>query len=130
MATKAPLLGNMIDTLYQMRSNRIDIQRQVDDMKKHERALAAQIIDRLKKDRAVKAGGHVATASIIKSTVPLIESWVKLYAHIKKTGDFELLHQRIASRAWAERVDAGKQVPGVAASIVEDLSLTKATRSV
>lgn len=126
---KAAPLGNMIDTLYQMRATRIEAQRKVDDMKMVEKTLAKDIMDRLRQDKAQKAGGSVATASIVKNTVPEVENWVKLYAHIKKTGEFELLHQRISFRAWAERYDADKKVPGVLPSIIEDLSLTKAQRS-
>jgi hypothetical protein len=112
-----------------MRAKRIEAQRSVDDAKQREKAAALAIIERLKAEKSTKSSGAIATASITKKTEPVVDNWPKVYAHIKKTGDFELLHQRIASRAWAERVTAGKTVPGVSSIEVEELSLTKATRS-
>lgn len=129
MAKKIVPIGTVIDTLYDMRAKRIEKQREVDDMKSQEKVKAREIIERLKKDKTFKASGSHATAAITKSLEPVAENWPKLYKHIQATGDFELLHQRIASRAWAERIAAGKQVPGIGSVEVEDLSLTKATRS-
>lgn len=92
-------VGTLIDRLYEMRALRIEMQRKADDMKVNERAVVARVMELLKKQKATKAGGKVAVASIKESTVPDVKDWTKLYAHIQKTGEFELLHQRIASRA-------------------------------
>ena len=124
----ATTLGEMIDTLYEMRATRIDKQRVVDDMKVHERTLKDDIITALKKQKLAGSKGAVATASISKSTEPVAEDWKKTYAYIKKNDAFHLLHQRIASTAWRELYEAGVKVPGIGAMEIEDLSLTKAMK--
>ena len=53
--------------------------------------------------RAVKTIEYVGNAT----------DWKKTYAHIKKTGHFELLHKRLSTAALAERWDQGHKVPGV-----------------
>lgn len=128
-APKVVPLGVAIDALYAMRDLRIEKARAVDEMKRLEKVAARDILDRLKLEKSLKSSGQSATFSITKSVVPVPENWVKLYAYIKKTGEFELLHQRIASTAWGERHAAGIKVPGIEAMEKEDYSLTKITRS-
>ena len=126
---KVVALGVMIDGLYERRAKRIELQREVDNMKAEERELQANIMERLHEMKSAKASGLTANATLKQSTVPKVESWPKFYAYVHKHKAFELLHQRIASTAWAEVVEAGKQVPGVVAVPVEDLSITKLTKS-
>lgn len=121
-------LGRMADLLYAMREARLAKAREVDDMKSKERALEQKILDTLEENDLQRASGHVATASKTTSTVPQVEDWAKVRAYIKKNDAFELLHQRIASRAWGELHDAGKKVPGIEAVVKFDLSLTKASK--
>jgi hypothetical protein len=122
---KRTTIGPLIDALYAARAMRIEKQRDIDAMKSHERTLHQQIMEALEAQGLQKGSGKTATASITVSTVPKVEDWNKLYAYILKTKSFELLHRRIASTAWTDIVDAGKQVPGVSAMEVTDLSLTK-----
>jgi len=54
-----------------------------------------------------------ATATIETTEEYAVDDWGDLYAHIGKTGDFDLLHRRLSATAVAERVLAGAVVPGV-----------------
>lgn len=56
----------------------------------------------------VKAG----LATVVRQLVPQVDDWAALYAHVKKTGAFELLQRRVSTEAWRERLDAGAPVPG------------------
>jgi len=125
---KAKSIGGLIDSLYKAREQRIAAQREIDDMKVAERELQKRVMEELNKLGASKLSGSVATASIQWSTVPRVADWDKLYTYIHKNKAFYLLHQRIASKAWAEVVDTGKTVPGVEGVTVEELSLTKASK--
>lgn len=122
-------LGVLIDGLYEMRAERIELARKVDDMKGQERIRRTEILDRLKAQKAEKSSGKHATASRTVSTTYRAADWKKVYAHIKKTGDFDLLQQRLATTACDARFAAGKKVPGVEAFEIEDLSVSKSTRS-
>lgn len=123
-------LGVLIDGLYEMRAKRIELARKVDDMKGQEAVRRIEILDRLKAQKAEKSSGQYATASRKVSTTYRPADWKKVYAHIKKTGDFDLLQQRLATTACEARFAAGKKVPGVESFQVEDLSITKSTRSI
>ena len=50
---------------------------------------------------------------------------MKFYAHLKKTGDFELLNRALNRAAVNERWAAHKQVPGVGKFHVKKVSCTK-----
>ena len=52
--------------------------------------------------------------------------WPLLYAHIQKTGEFELLERRLGKGAAQERIDQGIKIPGVTLFPVETISDTKA----
>lgn len=120
-------LGKLIDQLYDQRAARIALGKQVDDMKVKEAELRHAIIKLLKDGKMSKGGGQRASATITKAATPIVEDWDKLYAYIHKNKAFHLLHQRIASRAWGEMIEAKKVVPGVSSMVVEDLSVTKLT---
>ena len=63
-----------------------------------------------------KASGTKATLSFSFSTIADVqgdEGWKQLYAYIKKTGYFHLLHKRVTDGAYQELLEAGKKVPGV-----------------
>jgi hypothetical protein len=55
----------------------------------------------------------------------VVEDWPKLYAHIKKTGEFELMQRRLGETAVKERWDADKQVPGVGRFTAKKVSCTR-----
>ena len=126
--SKAPTLGEMIDSLYQKREQRIAAQRVADGMKAEEMTIKQSIVEKLQELNAESMSGKMATASIKTSVVPKVADWQKLYAYIHKNKAFELLHQRISSTAWSELVDSGKSVPGVDEVELTDLSLTKSKR--
>lgn len=63
-----------------------------------------------KLDGATTVSGRV---SIHKQYFAVTDSWEKLYAYIKKTGSFDLLHKRVSLHAVEEREEAKKPVPGV-----------------
>jgi hypothetical protein len=130
MSKKPIPIGKLVDHLYEMRAKRIEAARLVDEMKRQEKLVITEVMERMGKLAATKTSGANATASIVKKTEPVVENWTKLFDHIQKTGEFDLLHQRIATRAWGDRHAEGIKVPGVSSIEVTELSLTKATRSV
>ena len=69
--------------------------------------------------------GLHSRVQVTESVIPAVENWEKFYAHIKKTGSFELLNRAVNRAAVAERWDAKKQVPGVTAFHAKKVSCTK-----
>lgn len=69
--------------------------------------------------------GMKSRVQITDSVIPVVKDWPKLYAHIKKTGEFELLNRAPNRVAIVERWDAKKEVPGVDKFRAKKVSCTK-----
>lgn len=128
-APKKQTLGEKIDHLYELRSKRLEAARAVDEMKRVEKLHMVGIMEELKALKLQGSKGNVATATLTTDTMARVVDWKKFHKHLLKTGELDLMQQRISVTAWKERIADGKQVPGVEGVEVEDLSLTKATRS-
>lgn len=61
---------------------------------------------------------------ITENSVPVVADWTKFYAHIKKTGSFELLNRAVNRESVKERWELKKQVPGVTAFHAKKVSCT------
>jgi hypothetical protein len=129
MATTKPIklpktMGACADLLYETREKRLAAQKIVDDLAKQEAAVREHIINNLPKTDT-GASGKRARVSVVTKQVPQVKDWDKFYAHVKKTGQFELMQRRLADTAIRERWDNGKQVPGVEAFGVVSVSMNK-----
>lgn len=118
-------LGQCADKLYQLRELRLSEQKKVDAIEAEEKALKEHIIQTLPKSEASGVAGKVARVSVITKIIPRVADWDKLYAHVKKTGAFELFQRRLSDSAVQERWEAGKQVPGVETFNAVSVSINK-----
>ncbi len=116
--------GGCADLLFKMKERRLAAEKKAGEMRAEEQRLMDYIIKNMPKSDT-GAAGRKARVSVITKTVPTVENWDALYAHIKKTGSFELLHKRLTDTAVKERWEAGKTVPGVGTFQRTDVSLTK-----
>lgn len=111
--TMPTTIGGMADALYITRNARLAMQKLVAELDERETQIENMIIDTLPKSDQTQGAGKLARVGIKKSVKPIVEDWAKLYAHIKRTGHFELMQKRLGEPAVQERWDAGKPVPGV-----------------
>jgi hypothetical protein len=58
---------------------------------------------------------------------PVVGDWGALYAYIKTTGAWELLHKRISQTAIRERWQEGTDVPGIKHNVQDELHIRKLT---
>lgn len=74
--------------------------------------------------------GMTSRVQITESAIPVVspEDWPKVWAHIKKTGEWELLNRAINRAAVVERWEQKKQVPGVGRFIAKKVSCTRLGR--
>jgi hypothetical protein len=121
-------IGPVIDALYALREMRLGMQKKVDELKAEELRTREKIFEMLAALGLTKASGAVATAGIKVSNIPLVEDWELLQAHIKATGEFDLLQKRISVTAWRARFEENVEVPGVSKVEDVDISLTRASR--
>lgn len=113
---KPPALGKLIDSMWELREKRKIAEAAVDELKTKISKLESEIEALMDADGITKATGTKATLSFSYTTIADVqgdEGWTKLYAYIKKTGYWHLLHRRVTDGAYKELLDSGKKVPGV-----------------
>lgn len=123
-------LGACADLLFDIREKRLAAQKVVDAIAGDEKLLKDHIIDNLPKGDTGASGKH-HHISVYTDPVPQIKEPDKLFAYIKKTGEFDLLQRRVNAAAVKERLGDAKfvkkfgGVPGVEMFPVVKVSLTK-----
>lgn len=118
-------LGACADKLYQLREARLAKQKEAEAIEAEEKALKEHLINTLPKSEANGVAGKVARVTVVTKPVPQVKDWEKFYAHVKKTGQFELMQRRLSDTAIKERWEAGKSVPGVESFNVVTVSINK-----
>lgn len=121
-------LGVLIDSLYNLRQQRLEASKAVDAMKAEEAKLRDQIQLALEESGLAKASGAIATAGLKRSIDPVVEDWDEFYRYIRENNRFDLLQRRVSAPAWRELNDEGTVVYGTTGQEVWDISLTKSTR--
>lgn len=98
---------NIVEEYRTIRLERLELQRKANELDAAEKKLKEQIITEL------RAGTPHKGVILIQKDKPIVDDWQKLYEHIAKTGEFELLHRRLTETAVLERRADGETVPGV-----------------
>lgn len=83
------------------------------------------IINNLAVGEASGTQGMKSRVQVTESVIPVPKDWMKIYAHIKRTGSFELLNKQLNRAAVQERWDNKKEVPGVDKFHAKRVSVTK-----
>ena len=118
-------LAECADLLYKTREERYKVQKVAAQMEALEKAIKERLINELPKGEAHGIMGRMAKVEIDTEVVPTIEDWTKFCAHLKKTGDFDLIQHRLSPTAVAERWENKKTIPGVGKFNVKKVSCTK-----
>lgn len=118
-------MGACADQLFKIREKRKEMQKLVDAVEAEEKALKEHIINNLPKSEASGVAGKLCRVTVITKQIPQVQDWDKFYAHVKKTGDFELLQRRLTDTAVKERWENGKKIPGVESFNAVTLSINK-----
>jgi len=121
-------IGVLIDSLYSLRQQRLELSKAVEAYKLQETALREQVLEQLDGLRLSKASGSLATCGVKETVEPYVEEWEKLFEYVRAENRFDLLHKRISAPAWRELRELGALVPGTSAITVRDVSLTKSSR--
>lgn len=118
-------VGAAIDLLYRVRADRKALQAKMEAEKEQEGLIEGKIFDQFGKQEIEGARGKLAQCSIKRSEIPTADDWEAIERHVRKTGEFDLLHRRLTLDAVRQRWAAGKTVPGVEVFHKVGLSLTK-----
>jgi len=106
-------LPDLIDNYLSTRHQRLIKDKESEAIKEHEELLKEAIVTKFR-EQGLKALG--AANGIVRMSVliePKAVDWLAIYERIKETGEFDLLHRRLASLAVKERWDTGVELPGI-----------------
>lgn len=115
-------LGECIDKMYALRTERLNAQKLVDAMKAEEGLYEEHILTTFTKVALNGAKGNVATAGVKHSTVYNITDWDAFLADVKKKKAWDCLQKRLSTTAVAARFDNNKALAGI--EIFQKISLT------
>lgn len=116
--------GACADLLFDLKTERLALQKSVDEVKGREYALTEHIIANLSKSDTGAKGLHYQV-SVVTQRVPRVVDWDAFYEFVRKKKLFHLLQKRLSEPAIDELWEGGKEVPGVEANQIVKLSLTK-----
>lgn len=118
-------LGEIIDELYETRQQRLDLSKEVEELRKREVALAELLRIKFLELGIDRASGNLANFTPGTKITLIAEDWDAIYSFIMAEKAFQLLHKRLGQKAWQEYKDSGIVVPGIVDIEEFDYSLTK-----
>lgn len=113
------------DMRYALDKYRLALQKQVEALAAIVTQIDAHFIDTLPISKSTGVSGQVAHIQIKPKVIPRVANWDKFYAHVKKTGQFDLMQRRLSAGAVEERWTAHIEVPGVEPFNTKIVSCTK-----
>ncbi len=125
VVTLSSHLPDLIDQYIKARDQRLELDRQSEDIKKYEEGLKKTIIAKMREERLEVAGERGGFVKLSEKVEPDPQDWTALWKHIQETGHFELLHKRVTAEAVRERWLVGEEVPGIGRKIVYNLSVSR-----
>ena len=118
-------MGACADLLYNLRTQRLELEHEVADMKANEAALRTHIINTLPISDATGVKGKVAQVSLSLKDHVTARDWSKTWAYIKKNNAFDLVQRRINEAAVKARWDEGEKIPGLEKFQVKEINCSK-----
>lgn len=118
-------VGAQADEYSVVRAERLRVQKESEEIKKRETELYNCIMSTLNESTDTGAMGKVYGVQRIEKDQVQVKDWDQVWAHIQKTGNFDLLQKRINEKAARERFEEDDAVPGAEVVKVPTLSFTK-----
>jgi hypothetical protein len=126
--TECQPIGATADLLYDLRAIISAVNHMTDPVEELLQPAAKNLeeyfVNKLNVGEASGVQGMRSRVQISSSNVPVADDWDTFYAHLRRTGEFELLNKALNREAVRERWDAGDQVPGVGKIITKKVSCT------
>lgn len=118
-------IGRCADLLHEVKSLRLDMDKEVDVVRQRERELEEHIIQNLTAGEDTGAAGLLYRVQVVKKTKPKPSDWSAIHAYIQETGRFDLLQKRLSDKAVMDMLAEDEEVPGVERIHIPQISLTK-----
>lgn len=119
-------MGKCADKLYELRQQRLSMQKEVDAVAAEERALKQHIIDNLPKSEASGVQGQTARVTVVVKEEPQVKDQDAFRKYLNRSKRFDLAYKlRPSGPAIREMWEDGKEIPGVEKFNVVTVSLNK-----
>ena len=107
-------LGTLIDNMQKIRVERAALAKKDKELEDKLNDLEKDVKERLLAEGMDKASGKLATASLKRSLVGNVKDWEKVYAYVKRSGNFQLFQRRLSDAAYREILEKkGADIPGI-----------------
>lgn len=118
-------LALVVDLLHSTRQMRLEMDRQVRQLKARETAMRERLINELPKSNATGIAGKLARATIVTKVEPTVEDWDAFWKWLVRNKAYDCVQRRISAPAIRARWENKKQVGGVGTINVVTVSLNK-----
>lgn len=114
------------DKYYQLRQQRLAMQKKVDEIEAEEKAYKNHLIDNVPKSEATGVQGKIARVTIVTREEPQVKDEEAFRKYLAKTKRWDLAYKlRPSAPAIRELWEDGKVIPGVEKFNVVTVSLNK-----
>lgn len=112
---KAVRLGDLVDSLFDIREAKGALQAQMRTLEIEETQLETQVLEQFEAHGLDQLRGERALVSVSKSVVPQVKDWDAINQYILRFKKLELFQRRLSVTAYREAValNKGKALPGV-----------------
>jgi hypothetical protein len=118
-------LPDLMDAYIRARADRLDLERQAEEIKESEDDLARTIIAKMRESGIKAMGASLGLVKLGETEEPVAENWVEIWQYIKENDAWDLVHKRITVTAVRARWEDGEAVPGVGKITKYKLTVSK-----
>ena len=122
----APALGELIDKMYEHDQRIDEAQAVVRKLNAVRAKIEERLLEAMRVAKVKSSKGELGLAMIRSTQHPKIKDSYALWRYITKKKAYDLMQNRVASKAYFDRVEDGEEVPGVEVYTSTKISLTKA----
>lgn len=121
-------LGSKADKLYELRAERLKLEKQAKELKSQESQLENELIEDLIDQTLTGARGQTATISINPTTIGTVVNWSAVEEFVFENKMFYLMQKRISNPVYLEALEKFGGIPGIEPTVINKLSLTRSKR--
>jgi hypothetical protein len=121
----AKAMGNLADTWFDLRAQRLELDKQVKDLQAQESAAKEALLKSLGNEGVTSVGGKTVKVERVPKKKPIAGDWDKIRQYIVENDAWDLLQKRLGVTAVKERWDDDVDIPGIESYDYDDISYSK-----
>lgn len=118
-------IGRCADLYKEVQQLRLDMEKEVAEVKARENELKQHMIDSLDASDDTGASGLKYRVQIKKKTLPKANDWDSVWAYVIEHGRTDFLQKRLNDKAVMDTLEEAGHIPGIERVNIKDVSVTK-----